>query len=88
MCPPAPLLVSVPAPSIPGIDSGCICGCLYWGTVYILGSVMGISGYKCDLSGHIHFSHIYPLLASQKWESFGLFCAAQTLKRKNKKKHD
>lgn len=47
---------------------------------------MSISGYKCDLSVHIHFSNIYPLLASQERESFGLFCAAQTLKRKNKKK--
>lgn len=66
-------------------DSLCTCGCLYWGTVYILGSIMSISGYKCDLSVHIHFSHIYPLLASQEWESFGLFCAAQTLKRKKKR---
>lgn len=86
--PPSPAAGVCSCSHIPGTDSGCTCGCLYWGTVYILGSIMSISGYQCDLSGHIHFSHIYSLLASQEWESFGLFCAAQTLKRKNKEKHD
>lgn len=84
--PSSPAPVSVPAPSIPGIHSACTCGCLYGGTVYILGSIMSISGYKCDLSVHIHLSHIYPPLASQEWEFFGLFCAAQTFKRKQKEK--
>lgn len=49
---------------------------------------MSISGYKCDLSAHIHFFHTYPLLASQEWESFGLFCAAQTLKKNKSKKQE
>lgn len=41
--------------------------------VIFLGCIMSISGSKCDLSVHIRFSHIYPLLASQEWECFGLF---------------